>query len=138
MLWIFLTVIIIITISDQVSVHAFKNVFLRFRPCHDPELEGLVHIVNGKCGGEFGFYSSHASNHFALAVFLSFIFRGRLRFFTPVILLWAGVISYSRIYLGVHFPFDVLAGAIAGTVIGMLGYKSLKLIKPELFIISDQ
>lgn len=132
--WIVLTLILIITISDQVSVHGFKNVFLRLRPCHDPELDGLVHIVNGKCGGKYGFYSSHATNHFALAVFFSFIFKPFFRYFTPVILIWAGMISYSRIYLGVHFPADVLAGSLAGTLLGFMGFKILKLSRPGIFV----
>jgi len=133
MLWIMLAILILITISDQLSVHAFKNVFTRLRPCHDPELASLVHIVNGKCGGQFGFYSSHATNHFTIAVFLSFIFKGRIRIFIPLILVWAGVIAYSRIYLGVHFPADVLAGSLAGALLGYLGYKVLKVLKPGIF-----
>ena len=130
--WIILTVVILITVSDQVSVHGFKNTFMRLRPCHDPELQGLVHILSGKCGGQFGFYSSHASNHFAIAVFLSFIFRGRIRFFTPFILFWAVIISYSRIYLGVHFPLDVLAGAFAGSMLGFTAYILLKKFRPGI------
>ena len=132
-IWILLAMILVITVSDQLSVHGFKNVFMRLRPCHDPTLEGLVHTVNGKCGGQFGFYSSHATNHFALAVYLLFVFRGRFLYFTPLILLWASLISYSRIYLGVHFPADVLAGALMGSLIGWGGYRLLLLIKPNLF-----
>ena len=131
--WIIITVVLLIAVSDQMSVHAFKNVFMRLRPCHDPELEGLVHIVRGKCGGEYGFYSSHATNHFALAVFLSFMFRGRFRFFMPLILLWASLIGYSRIYLGVHFPLDVLAGAAAGSILGAAAYLLLRKFKPGLW-----
>lgn len=130
--WIILTVVILVTVSDLISVHGFKNTFMRLRPCHDPELQGLVHILNGKCGGQFGFYSSHASNHFAIAVFLSFLFRVQIRFFTPFILLWAGIISYSRIYLGVHFPLDVLAGALAGSMLGLTAYFLLKKFRPGI------
>lgn len=132
-IWILLVLILVITESDQLSVHGFKNVFMRLRPCHDPDLSGLVHTVNGKCGGQFGFYSSHATNHFALAVYLIFIFKDRFLYFTPLILLWAGVISYSRIYLGVHFPADILAGALMGSLIGGLGYYLLRIIKPSMF-----
>ena len=113
--WILLAVVVLVTLSDQLSVHGFKNVFMRLRPCHDPDLAGLVHIVNDKCGGQFGFYSSHASNHFALAAFFSFLFSGIYKYSTIIFLLWAGIISYSRIYLGVHFPLDVFFGGIAGT-----------------------
>lgn len=132
-IWIMLALILVITLSDQLSVVGFKNVFLRLRPCHDPSLEGLVHTVRDKCGGQYGFYSSHATNHFALAVYLLFIFKDRFRYFTPLILIWAGVISYSRIYLGVHFPADILAGALMGSLIGFGGYGLLRVVRPGIF-----
>lgn len=132
-IWIILALFLVITLSDQLSVHGFKNVFLRLRPCHDPDLSGLVHIVKDKCGGQYGFYSSHATNHFALAVFFLLVFKNRIRYFTPVILIWAAIVAYSRIYLGVHFPADVIAGAMMGSLIGWLGYFSLRKVKPGIF-----
>ena len=74
---IFLFVLAAITLSDQLSVHAFKDVFMRLRPCHEPGLEGLVHIVRGKCGGQYGFVSSHASNSFNIALFSLLLLRRR-------------------------------------------------------------
>ncbi len=130
--WIILSLIVLVAVSDLISVHAFKNVFMRLRPCHDPELAGLVHTVNGKCGGQYGFYSGHATNHFAVAVFLAFIFRGRIRYFTPLILVWAALIGYSRIYLGVHFPLDVLAGAAAGSLLAYGTVLVLRLFMPSM------
>jgi undecaprenyl-diphosphatase len=118
--WVIVSAILMIVVSDQLSVHAFKNVFQRLRPCHEPELEGLVYLVKNKCGGDFGFVSSHAVNHFAMAVFFSLIFLKRIRYFIPVILFWAAFISYSRIYLGVHYPGDVICGGLAGGAIGYL------------------
>jgi undecaprenyl-diphosphatase len=118
--WVILSVIAMIVVSDQLSVNAFKNVFMRLRPCHEPELQGLVHLVKNKCGGDFGFVSSHAVNHFAMAVFFSVIFFKKIRYFTPLIMLWAAFISYSRIYLGVHYPGDVICGGLVGAALGFL------------------
>lgn len=115
LLWL-LAVAVVVLLADQVSVHAFKYVFLRPRPCHNPTLVGLIHLV-GRCGGMYGFVSSHAANTFGVAVFLSFLFNRK--WFTTGILVWAAFVSYSRIYLGVHYPGDVLVGAIVGSAIGI-------------------
>lgn len=108
-------IILTVTASDQLSVHAFKEVFQRLRPCHEPELSGLVHTVNNKCGGLYGFVSSHASNSFAVAVLSLGLLRKK--WFTAVILFWAALVSYSRVYLGVHYPGDIIGGAMLGTLI---------------------
>ncbi|MBN2175834.1 MAG: phosphatase PAP2 family protein [Bacteroidales bacterium] len=131
-IWISLVLIILIAITDQLSVHLFKNIFERLRPCHEPSLEGMVHIVYGKCGGQFGFVSSHASNHFAMAIFLSGFLGKKIRYFTPLIFLWAFIISYSRIYLGVHYPGDVAVGGLFGASVGVLINKVYFTIRKEL------
>ena len=115
-----LFVILLITLSDQVSVHFFKNVFERLRPCHNPLLTDKVYMVNNVCGGQYGFISSHAANAFALAIFTLLALKNKT--YSYLILLWATLVSYSRIYLGRHYPGDILTGAAVGCVLGFFVY----------------
>ncbi len=108
-------IILAATLADQSSVFV-KNLFLRLRPCHEPSLKGLVHLVNGECGGMYGFVSSHATNSFNVAL-LSLLFIKK-RWYSISIIAWAIVVGYSRIYLGVHYPGDVLCGSFLGAFIG--------------------
>ncbi|MDD4777541.1 MAG: phosphatase PAP2 family protein [Fermentimonas sp.] len=110
--------ILVFVLSDQVSSSLFKPLFERFRPTHHPDFMNLVDTVNNYRGGRFGFISSHATNAFGLAVFLSLIFKSRL--VTLSTLIWATLNSYTRLYLGVHFISDILAGAIVGSILAVL------------------
>jgi undecaprenyl-diphosphatase len=111
-----------ITLTDQTSVHLFKEVFERLRPCRDPALEEVIHLVNGRCaGGKFGFISSHAANTFGVASLL--LYWIRRPWFTVVMIIWGTLVAYSRIYLGAHYPGDVLAGSIWGLLCGWLVYR---------------
>lgn len=103
-------------LADWISVHGFKNVFMRPRPCHSEGLVGLVQTLNGKCGGKFGFVSSHAANSFAIVGYL--IQGARFQKFKWWIIGWGCLVAYSRVYLGVHYPADILCGAILGWFIG--------------------
>ncbi len=116
--YIILFTAVLILATDTISVHLFKNTIMRLRPSHEPLLEGMLHHVRDYKGGMYGFISSHACNYFGLAVFFSVIFARNLRFFTLFSLLIAAIISYSRIYLGVHYPGDILGGAIVGSAAG--------------------
>ena len=105
--------------ADLISSKVFKPNFARLRPCHDPDLSEVINIVSG-CGGQFGFISSHAATTFALATFMFLVLPPRYFWFKISLVIWAALISYSRIYLGVHYPGDVLAGAILGIVLAII------------------
>jgi len=115
-LWILLFVALMIAAGDQLA-NLVKEGTHRLRPSQDTTL-CCVHIVNGYRGGTYGFYSAHASNTFALAVFLVMVMRKRYRWIAAVMIPWAFIMSYTRIYLGVHFPGDMLVGAMVGVLLG--------------------
>lgn len=106
-------------LSDYLS-SIIKHSVCRFRPAQDPSLAPLVHIVNSYRGGKFGFVSSHAANTFSVALFYSLLMRDR-RVTLPLIF-WVVLNCYSRMYLGVHYPGDILGGLVLGTLIALLLY----------------
>jgi undecaprenyl-diphosphatase len=116
-------------LADRISVMAFKEVFLRYRPTHNLEIKDQIHTYlksNGDhyYGGKYGFVSSHAANFFALATYLFMTFKNTSKWW-PLLFAWAALIGYSRIYLGVHYPLDVIGGAILGSLIGLFVHKVL-------------
>lgn len=118
--------------SDAVSSHLIKKSIKRVRPCNDIVFKQEVNI-RVRCGSGFSFTSSHATNHFALAFFWIVLFRRKWKHAMWLCITWATLISISQIYVGVHYPFDILCGAILGILIGLaMGY-IFKKIKPEFF-----
>lgn len=129
-----LAIAVVITLCDQVSSGIIKDAVCRLRPTRNPDISSLIHVVNDYRGGQYGFVSSHAANSFGVATFLLLVFRNKM--FTWVILLWAAVLSYSRIYLGVHFPGDIICGGLLGSALGALVYLLYVRIKRAWTIIS--
>lgn len=126
-----ISVAVLIFLSDQVSVQLFKNTVVRYRPCHNLLIKDLIHLQDG-CGGLYGFVSSHAANTFALAMFLSLLLGGRK--FTGMMFLWAALCSYSRIYLGVHYPADILAGALLGCITGAAVFRLFSFTQKKISV----
>lgn len=118
---ILLSIAILIAASDQLSVW-LKFYFERSRPTHTEGLIDQIHTLNNYFGGPYGFVSSHASNSFALATFTSLFLSPFFKNYWIYAFIWAFLVSYSRIYLGVHFPGDILGGAILGIILAHLVY----------------
>ena len=125
--YILLFVALGITASDQIA-NIFKFGFERLRPCHDPSLEGLLREV--KCGGKFGFYSAHSSNSFFVATYLTMLLGKKIKQLPYFLFIWAAIVAYSRVYLGMHFPGDIIIGAIMGILLALFfGTLARKVIK---------
>ncbi|MES2558224.1 MAG: phosphatase PAP2 family protein [Bacteroidota bacterium] len=117
--WILLGATMLILVSDQVSANLIKNTVQRLRPCNEPSLAGMVRTLAG-CGKGYSFISAHATNHFAIAVFFSILFSNRFKWIWFVAVPWAALIAFSQVYVGVHYPLDVLCGALLGSLLGYL------------------
>ena len=117
-----IAIAILITISDQTS-NLFKDSFQRLRPCYNELISDSLRLVKDSCGGRYGFFSAHASNSFSLAIFFGLLLRPSNRLLILLFAIYAFLISYSRIYLGVHYPIDILVGAIFGTINAIVLYK---------------
>lgn len=110
---------LMILATDQTS-NLFKFSVERLRPCHSPWLDGLYRLVANRCGGQYGFFSAHAANTAALAVLAGKSLEKSHKFVFPLMLVWTLLVAYSRIYVGVHFPGDVLFGIFMGGFYGFL------------------
>jgi undecaprenyl-diphosphatase len=120
--WALLGVTISILLSDQITSTFMKPFFARLRPSHEPSLEGLIHLVKNYRGGLYGFASGHAATTFAVATIVWFLLKLYYRWIS-FIFLWAALMTYTRIYLGVHYPGDILVGTSIGIMCGWTGFK---------------
>ncbi len=121
----------LILISDQLS-NFFKNNFERLRPCHNLDIVDQIRIVKDSCGGLFGFFSAHASNSFVVATFFYLFFSSKNKL-SRLLFMWAVLIAYSRIYIGVHYPLDIVFGSLLGFILTFFFYR--KILTPSEHII---
>lgn len=119
-----LVIAIMITATDQLTNLA-KYGFQRPRPCRVPNLDGVIRYIAKNCG-RYGYFSGHSSNSMAIAFFISLNLKKRYKFIFPILIFWALCMGYSRIYIGVHYPADLLTGFIVGALIGSLFYTIFK------------
>ena len=124
-----------ILLADQVTSSLMKPYFARLRPSQEPSLQGIIHLVmhHGQIytGGLYGFASSHAANTFATATFFSLLFKPKHNWML-LLFPWAIIMTYTRIYLGVHYPGDILFGATVGVLSALVGYWAFKKLKAKV------
>ncbi len=120
--WI-LSAAITVTLTDSISSRIFKPLIGRLRPCNDPELMNRIRLLADHCGQNGSFTSSHAANHFGMAMFFSLTLKPWIGNKAGLFFGWAALVSYAQVYVGVHFPFDVLGGALLGMSIGWMTSK---------------
>lgn len=112
---------LLVVVANTLLADTAKHGFKRLRPCHEQTLKGKM-VERVGCGGQYGFFSAHATNHFAMAIFFGLLLAKRFKWATFSLLIWAASISFAQVYVGKHYPLDVLVGAWAGSLLGLLAY----------------
>lgn len=116
--WVPILLLVLTYICTEQITNLVKHAVERYRPSHNLEIQQLVHTVNAYTGGMYGFFSAHAANSFGLALLSAFFIKNR--YYTISVWAWAIIVSYSRIYLGVHYPSDIVVGAAVGIIVSGL------------------
>lgn len=128
--YVFTTIALLITLCDQTASHLIKNLVKRLRPSHEASLQNLIHLSEAGKGGQYGFISSHSANAFGLATFLILLLPSKYNWLKLVLIFWAFLVAYSRIYNGVHYPSDVIVAMLLGIAYGFSMRFVLLKIKP--------
>ncbi len=118
--WWILFFIATVALTDMVGNHGFKHTFQRLRPCNDPDLLAHLRLLVHRCSSGYSFTSNHAANHFGIATFFFLTLKPVLRNWAAIGLVWAAVISFAQVYVGVHYPLDILGGTLIGVFFGTL------------------
>ena len=124
--------VFLIVLTDQ-TANQTKHAIKRYRPSHNLEIQSQVHTINNYKGGTYGFFSGHATNTFGVAMLLFLIFSKESKLFRSAFFAWAAIISYSRIYLGVHYPSDIFVGLVVGIFWGYVVYRLIQYIFKQQF-----
>ena len=121
--WIVLAVSVVVLCSEQLASHVCKPLFQRLRPCYNIDLQEFIYLPKGLAGGRYGFVSSHAANTFSVATFLTAALTKYRPWAAIMLFFWAFLSSYSRIYIGFHYPGDIVCGAVLGVLVGLVVWK---------------
>ena len=128
-LYLFLFVAVLLVLTDQIA-NVFKNGVQRLRPCNNPEINSFIRIVQSRTS--FGFFSGHATSSMGVATFLYLIFKKDFKYFW-LLFLWPLIFAYSRIYLGLHYPLDIISGYLCGAILGFLMFKLYQMTQKRYF-----
>lgn len=130
-IWIVLICITILIVLCDQTANLAKDYFQQLRPCHEPSLANLLYLVNGECGGSFGYVSSHAANSTGLTFFVLMLLNKKHSWLKYVMFTYAALLCYSRIYLAAHYPLDVLRGIALGIIYGFIVIRFYKVAEAK-------